>query len=179
MHTPHRSLLLPSTLPAPPIRSGSRSRAILLAPHPFSVVQTSASLPPSSSRSRRSHPRPRAPKHPRRLLPTVWPAHVPPRVPHTRTDGRAAAVVLASFWRIWPRPLSSALAAPAPAPPSPRLVRSLRTGSCRLSRLFPRACSPASASLTHRKPHRRPSAPAHAPISGGCVGAGSGCPLAP
>ena len=57
------------------------------------VVQTSASLPPSSSRSRRSHPRPRAPKHPRRLLPTVWPAHVPPRVPHTRTDGCAAAVV--------------------------------------------------------------------------------------
>ena len=41
-------------------------------------------------------------------------------MPHTRTDGRAAAVVLASFWRIWPRPLSSALAAPAPAPPQAR-----------------------------------------------------------
>jgi hypothetical protein len=34
------------------------------------------------------------PKYPRRSLPTVWPAHVPPRLPYTRTDGPAAAVTL-------------------------------------------------------------------------------------
>ena len=59
--TPHHSLSLPSTHPAPTFRSGARSRALLLAPHHCSIARALASLAPSSSRSHRSHLRPRGP----------------------------------------------------------------------------------------------------------------------
>ena len=60
LQAPHRSRLLPSTHPAPTIRSGSRSRVLPLAHYPRFVAQAPASLPPSSSRSHRSHPRKQA-----------------------------------------------------------------------------------------------------------------------
>ena len=124
---PHHSLSLPSTHPAPNFRSGSRSRALLLAPHHCSIARVLASLAPSSSRSHRSHLRPRGPKHPRARSQRSGPraclparvrclsARVLPQAPHARTGSANAAPVLRLT-----RPCPRAGAECSPAPKAPR-----------------------------------------------------------